>query len=314
MTLGPPPLFDREFRPFFDNIPQPLPALNDEQRLAARAAAVPSLNDLSLDGRYNVTEHEGNGIPLLVATPVDAEGPVACLYLLHYGGMVLGDARTAALAVLQHLAAPLGLAVVSATYRLAPDVRAPELANDGFAGLTWLADNAEQVGVDASRLILMGISGGGGLAASCALMARDRGGPDLRAVLLMYPMLDDRNETPSSHQMNGVGIWRRDDNVYAWDQVLGDRRGAADVGYDEAPSRATDLSGLPPTYLDCGSAETFRDEIVDFAQRIWFAGGSADLHVWDGAFHGFDLGAPDALVSRSSWQTKRDWVSRQLRD
>lgn len=311
--FGPPPPFDREFRLFFDNVPQPLPALTEEQRIAGRTGALSPLELLTLDGTYDVSEIEGDGIEMVLARPAGADGPTPCIYLLHYGGMIGGDPRSAALPVLQYLAGPLGLSVVSAKYRLAPDVQAPLLAEDGFTGLHWVADHAVEIGVDPDRIILMGISGGGGLAASCALMARDRNGPSLRGVLLMYPQLDDRLETPSTHQMSEVGIWRKPDNEFAWNAVLGQRRGAPDVTYEEAAARATDLSGLPPTYLDAGSAETFRDEIVDYAQRIWLAGGQADLHVWDGAFHGFDLGLPDSSLGRASWQNKRDWVTRQLR-
>lgn len=176
----------------------------------------------------------------------------------------------------------------------------------------WLAQEADGLGLDRDRLLLMGMSGGGGLAASCALMAHDRLGLGLRGQLLMYPMLDDRNDTPSAYQMMDVGIWRQADNDYAWRQVLGQNAGTDAVDYRAAAARADSLAGLPPAYLDVGSAETFRDEVVDFARRIWLAGEAADLHVWDGAFHGFDLVAPESRLGAASWRTKSDWVSRRI--
>lgn len=311
-SWGPPPAFDPECQARYDAMPYELPRMTDEILAAGRLGPRPSLEDLSLGGAFEVSEVEGNGVPLVVARPAGATGTTPVLYLLHPGGMILGSPHEGALPVLALLAQPLGLTVVSAGYRLAPEVRAPQLAEDAYSGLTWVAEHAEELRVDADRLVLMGISGGGGVAASCGLMARDRGGPDVRAQLLVYPMLDDRNDSPSSYQMKDVGIWRQADNDFAWRQVLGDRHGTDGVTHLDAAARATDLGGLPPTYLDAGSCETFRDEVVDFARGIWLAGGTADLHVWGGGFHGFDLVGPDTAIGASSWQTKRDWVSRQL--
>ncbi|MFD7097558.1 alpha/beta hydrolase, partial [Streptomyces xanthophaeus] len=76
--------------------------------------------------------------------------------------------------------------------------------------------------------------------------------------------------------------------------------------------RATDLSGLPPAYVDVGSAETFRDEDVAYADAIWRAGGQAELHVWPGAFHGFDSLAPDAALSRDARDARTRWLRRVL--
>jgi acetyl esterase/lipase len=311
-TWGPPPPFDAACRAAYEALPAGIPRMDEDVMRKARSQPGPSLADLTLNGAFEVSEATGSGVPLVIARPTAAGPVVPVIYLLHPGGMVLGDRFAGALPVLGLLAQPLGLALVSAGYRLAPEAQAPQLAEDCFAGLTWLADNAKDLGIDGDRIILMGISGGGGLAASCGLMARDRGGPRLLAQLLMYPMLDDRNDTPSSHQMADVGIWRKADNEFAWRKVLGERFGTDRVTAVDAAARAEDLSGLPPTFLDSGNAEIFRDEIVDYARRIWLAGGTADLHVWGGGFHGFDLVGPATPLGAASWQAKRDWIERQL--
>ena len=143
-----------------------------------------------------------------------------------------------------------------------------------------------------------------------ALIARDRGGPTLVGQLLNCPMLDDRNETVSSHQYDGIGAWDRNNNDTAWDALLGPRRGTSTVSSYAAPARARDLSGLPPAYIEVGAAEVFRDEAVDYASRIWAAGGQAELHVWAGGFHGFSGVAPDAVVSRAANATRDSWLER----
>jgi acetyl esterase/lipase len=172
--------------------------------------------------------------------------------------------------------------------------------------------HAAELGVDPARVIVGGVSAGGGLSAAVALLARDRGGPALAGQLLICPMLDDRNNTPSARQMAGLGVWDQSANNTGWTALLGDARGGPDVSPYAAPARATDLSGLPPAFVDVGSAETFRDEDVAYATRIWQAGGSAELHVWPGGFHAFFGMVPGASVSKAAIAAQRDWLRRLL--
>ena len=99
---------------------------------------------------------------------------------------------------------------------------------------------------------------------------------------------------------------------FGWDAYLGERRGSDDVSIYAAPARAGDLSGLPPAYLDCGSAEVFRDETVAYASALWAAGGDAELHVWPGAFHGFTSLMPSAAISATATAALADWTRRLL--
>jgi acetyl esterase/lipase len=143
-------------------------------------------------------------------------------------------------------------------------------------------------------------------------MARDRGGPVLAGQLLTQAMLDDRNDSISAQQMTGVGAWDRHANGVAWTALLGEDRGGPDVSPYAAPARATDLSGLPPTFIDVGSADTFRDEDVAYASRLWQAGCEAELHVWPGGCHGFDLMVPHAPISRAAREARLQWLHRLL--
>ena len=125
-------------------------------------------------------------------------------------------------------------------------------------------------------------------------------------------MLDDRFETASSQELDGEGVWDRNANLVGWTALLGDRRGGPDVSPYAAPARATDLSGLPRTYLDCGTAETFRDETTEYARRLSAAGVSVDLHLWGGGFHGFDMMVPTAALSQASAATRHEFLVRAL--
>ncbi|MFC4057603.1 alpha/beta hydrolase [Planomonospora corallina] len=272
---------------------------------------------LSRGGAFQVEERAVPGpagapdVSLLVCRPAGATAPLAAIYHTHGGGMILGDNRAGIDGVLD-LAQELRLAVVSVEYRLAPEHPHPAPVEDCYAGLVWTVAHAGELGIDPGRVVVGGASAGGGLAAALALLARDRGGPALAGQLLMCPMLDDRNDTPSTHQMAGLGVWDRTANETGWTALLGEARGGPDVSPYAAPARAADLSGLPPAFIDVGSAETFRDEDVAYASRIWQAGGSAELHVWPGGFHGFDLMAPQAAISQDARAARLRWLHRLL--
>ena len=235
--------------------------------------------------------------------------PAPCIYFVHGGGMVVGD-RFMGIPV--DLVARFGITAVAVEYRLAPEHPDPAPVVDCYAGLVWVAENAAELGIDPDRIVISGGSAGGGLAAGVTLLARDRHGPALVGSMLQCPMLDDRDRTVSTRQHEQAVSWDRHSNVTGWTALLGERVGGPDVSPYAAPARATDLSGLPPTFLDAGSAEVFRDEIVDYASRIWAAGGSAELHIWAGAFHGSDLMLPTAAVSVAAQEARTAWIARTL--
>ncbi|MFJ6617762.1 alpha/beta hydrolase [Kitasatospora sp. NPDC091335] len=289
------------------------------QERDAAARPRPALDRLRDDGRFEVEElrvprGDGEGeVTLVSARPAGVREELPLLYYLHGGGMVTGNAWSVLPRLLRGWALPLGLAVVSVEYRLAPGTRFPGAVEDCYAGLVRVAGHADGLGVDARRVVVGGKSAGGGLAAALALLARDRGGPVPAGQLLLSPMLDDRGDTFSSHQMTGHDTWDRTSNATAWQAVLGHRYGAADLSPYAAPARATDLSRLPAAYVEVGSAETFRDEAVAYANAIWQAGGEAELHVWPGACHGFDTLAPHAALSQDAHDARTRWLRRVLR-
>ncbi|HLZ71865.1 MAG TPA: alpha/beta hydrolase [Dehalococcoidia bacterium] len=210
------------------------------------------------------------------------------LYFMHGGGMIMGN-LDADNARLSQYVEQIGCVVVSVEYRLAPENPHPAPVEDCYAGLVWTAAHAGELGIDATRLAIGGGSAGGGLAAGTALLARDRGGPALCYQMLIYPMLDDRNTTPSSYAITDVGIWDRATSLNAWQALLGDQAGTEGVSPYAAPARATDLARLPAAYLDVGTADLFRDEDIAYAQRLMQAGVPVELHVYPGAYHAFEF-------------------------
>ncbi|MFJ9143115.1 alpha/beta hydrolase [Streptomyces griseus] len=280
--------------------PTVLPGLTREELAALRAARAAAVFPPPAEG-VRVTDHHLPGpgaVRLRVHRPrAAAAGPLPCLVWMHGGGMVLGtpemdDARLSAYVL------EAGCAVVSVDYRLAPEHPYPAPVEDCYRALRWTAEQADALGVDPERLAVGGISAGGGLAAATALLARDRGGPRLAFQLLLCPMLDDRNTTASSQEFTDPVTWPRANNLYGWAALLGPLADGDEVPPYAAPARATDLSGLPPAYVDVGELEVFRDECAQYALRLIAAGVSAEFHLWPGAFHGFDGVLPHLTLPR----------------
>lgn len=291
------------------------PPLKAEGIPALRAATAAYVEDLSAFDvertDLEVPGYQGVDIGLTVFRPrgLSADAPV--LYTIHGGGMIVGD-RLMSITPGLTWAVEHGAVLTTVEYRLAPEHPDPTPVEDCYAGLRWVAEHAAELGGDPSRIVVTGVSAGGGLAAGTALLARDRGGPALLGQLLVCPMLDDRDATVSARQYDGVGMWDRAANRVGWRALLGDRCGTADVSVHAAPARARDLSGLPATFLDVGSAEVFRDEVVAYATQLWADGGVAELHVWPGGTHGYDLIAPQAPVSRAAVRARTEWLGRLL--
>jgi acetyl esterase/lipase len=274
--------------------------------------------DALLDGHavdrreLTIPTPDGARLPVSIFSPAGARAAAApCVYWIHGGGMIMGD-RFSQIDIPLEWLGRFGVVVVSVDYRLAPEVTGTTLVDDCYQGLLWTAENAGDLGIDPARIVVAGASAGGGLAAGVTLMARDRGTPAIAAQMLICPMLDHRNDTTSSRQYSsGEGVWTREMNAFGWRSVLGGLTGEDVPGY-VSPAVAGDLSGLPATYVDAGTAEVFRDEDVDYATRIWAAGGQAELHIWAGGFHGFDALFPQVRVSAAARRTRDDWLARVL--
>lgn len=260
-----------------------------------------------------VPAKDGAPIPLSVFSPANTDRTTAapCVYWVHGGGMVMGD-RFSQIDIPLEWLDGFGAVVVSVDYRLAPEATGTALVEDCHQGLLWVAEHSAELGIDPARIVIAGASAGGGLAAGVTLLTRDLGTPAIAAQMLICPMLDHRNTSTSSRQYSGVpGVWTGEMNEFGWRSVLGELA-EDEVSAYISPSVADDLSGLPTTYVDTGSAEVFRDEATDYATRIWAAGGQAELHVWAGGFHGFDALYPQAHISGTARRTRTDWLARVL--
>jgi acetyl esterase/lipase len=243
--------------------------------------------------------------PLVVETFAPAEGGNRpCVLWFHGGGFLIGSAAMDA-ARLQEWTTTLGCVTVSVEYRLAPEHPYPAAHDDAVAALEWVIQSADALGVDTGRIVVGGASAGGGLAAATVLAARDRGLP-LAGQLLLYPMLDDRQQTPSSRWE--APVWPPAANQFGWRAYLGSRYGQEVPAY-AAPARCAQFEDLPPTLLVVGGADGFFDEDLDYVNRLTHAGVLTDLLVLAGAPHGFDMMAPDARATADTAAAVGHWLA-----
>ncbi len=234
-----------------------------------------------------------------------------CLFWIHGGGYVLGSPEQDDLRF-DRWCQRFDVVGVAVQYRLAPEHPYPAAIEDCYAGLRWVIGHGSELGIDTDRVGIGGPSGGGGLAAALALMARDRGELSIDYQLLIYPMIDD---TLTSGTANfDVPVWNRTSNRFGWSSYLGDRFGTDDVPVHAAAARATDLTGLPSTYLMVGTLDGFADEDIAYASRLNHAGVPVELHVYPGAPHGFEGFAPGAELSRQARRDINGWLARRLSD
>ena len=236
-------------------------------------------------------------VPLRLLKQPSNDEPMPVLLWFHGGGYVLGSAADNDNR-LADIANRVRCAVLSVDYRLAPEHPYPAAIDDGIAALNWLQANGASHGLDASNVVIGGASAGAGLAAALALKCRDDSLLIPRLQLLIYPMLDDRQSTPSSHAITDPCLWNRATNELAWTMYLGEYANRDDVPAYAAPARAGSLNQLAPAFIGVGDLDLFLDEDIDYAQRLLQSGTPAELHIYTGAIHGFDTLAPDSALAR----------------
>ncbi|KAF2149465.1 arylesterase/monooxygenase [Myriangium duriaei CBS 260.36] len=248
----------------------------------------------------HATAKDGHQIPILAFehTTITSSSPGPALLFLHAGGLILGSAADFAPQA-ANLAAATGRPVYSIEYRLAPSKHPyPVPLHDALAAFEYLQHNASELNIDPARIGLYGLSAGGNLAAGLALLTRDqRVSPPPAACMLLYPMLDDRTVQAVPAGIADKLRWKVGDNQTGWGAYLGDKYGTDGVDSYAAPARATDLSNLPPVYIDIGGLDLFTDEAMAFAQRLLRAGNRVELHVFPGVFHSWELVAPGIEAS-----------------
>ncbi|PWK83766.1 acetyl esterase/lipase [Lentzea atacamensis] len=310
---------DPELLPWLDMLPAV--ALTDYESLVAARDQRSRLNDLlpsyepvnPIDVRDTAVPGPSDApdVPVRIYSPAGRTEAVPGLVYIHGGGFVLGDLDMFHAIVLR-LVDELGIVIVSVDYRLAPEHPFPAPVEDCYAALKWVAAKADELGVDPRRIGVGGESAGGGLSAGTALLARDRGGPELCFQYLGIPELDDRLDTDSMRDYVDTPLWNRPNAIFSWASYLGTEPGGDDVSPYAAPARATDLAGLPPAFVTTCQYDPLRDEGIEYARRLAHAGVPTELRHYPATFHGSAF-VESAAITRRMFADEVDALRRGLR-
>jgi len=298
--------FDQEFAAALAanaDAPHPAPpAVGDVQTrrmvfeaiIAQASATQPMPSDVTTTD-FQLSTTDGDSVLMRWYTKHGAVPGPAAVYL-HGGGMILGSVDLFDGTVARYVSES-GVPMLSVDYRRAPEQLHPLPVEDSCGALVWLAEHADELGVDRTRIAVMVDSAGGGLAAAVTLLARERGGPAIARKILIMPMLDDRNTVPDP-ELTSFILWSYDDNLTGWGALLGSAFGGPDVSAYAAPARLTDAKDLPAAYIEVGQLDIFRDEDLEYARRLSAAGVQVEFHLHPGVPHEFDSIASASDVAR----------------
>ncbi|WP_229727699.1 alpha/beta hydrolase [Mycetocola zhadangensis] len=250
------------------------------------------------------------GLRLRIYEPRRSSGRPAVLWI-HGGGLVIGSPKQDDRLCLSTVAA-LGIPVVSVEYRLAPESPFPAALHDALTTWRWIHDNADALGIDPARVVVAGESAGGSIAASLVHKLHDDGGIQPAAQWLFAPMLDDRTAARRELDATDHPVWNNKANRFGWRSYLNQEPGAATVPPYSVPSRRSDLSNLPPTWLCAGDIELFYDEIAAYAERLRAAGVAVEFETVVGGAHGFENWAGNTQLAQNLIERAQRWLAATL--
>ena len=302
-------------QPLLEHYPQGFHVIEDivERRLAIRrwservVVEIPEsikVKSLYIDRNTKVKssepDHENHiEIRRFDSTRYESKGNKPALIFIHGGGMIIGDIDGSA-GICYKIAEALPISVFALSYRKAPENPYPAGLEDCVTATRWIFSHNDELGIDSENIGAYGPSAGGGLVLALALKLRDLGEKNLNYMMPIYPMIDDRCDTPAHKSPPLPGVWDSAANRQAWNWYLGGK--AAD--WYAAPSRAKDLSGLPPCYSDVGTFDLFLDDDVNFFKRLAGAEVPTQFHIFPGAFHGSENLAPGSPLSVKIWESR----------
>jgi len=270
------------------------------QAIDKMKASLPPIEGVGTEDRKVPGPVDAPDVDIRIYKPVGQFDSLPALLNIHGGGYVVGSVESEDFLVKQ-LVKDVRCVAVSVEYRLAPEHPFPAALEDCYAALKWLVMHTNELNVRQERIAIVGGSAGGGLAAALALLSRDRKEIDIAFQLLIYPMIDDSNIIQASATIPDTLLWSRESNLIGWRSYLGREPGGEDVSPYAAVFRETDLTGLPAAYICVGGLDLFLHEDMEYAQRLLKAGVPTDVHVYSGAWHGFNAYAPNADVSQRAY-------------
>lgn len=266
--------------------------------LSTKVLSVLKLKSLNCE-KIQIPRDDGTGFRVCVMRGKKTQGKTVGILWLHGGGYSLGAPEMAIMSFPRHLINNCNCVIISPDYTLSTVRPYPCTLNDAYTALLWMKNHKKELGISYDKIVVGGESAGGGLTAGLCIYARDKGENIIGFQMPLYPMLDDRITKSSAN--NNAPVWGTKENKSAWSIYLGDKVMNNNVPIYAAPARADDLSNLPPAITVIGTADPFYDETIDYFNRLNDAGVKADLEIYEGGYHAFDMMAPYAKISKDAY-------------
>ncbi|CAJ1178187.1 alpha/beta hydrolase [Companilactobacillus nantensis] len=252
---------------------------------------------------FYIPRRDGEKLRLCVYCRKDLnpKEPVTGLLWIHGGGYAFGIPEIETKTI-ERFIQTSNTVVVSPDYRLSLEAPYPAALHDAYDVLVWMKENVTNLGIKDNQIFVGGESAGGGLACAVTAYARDKKTVNVAYQIPLYPMLDDRMLTQSMID-NDAPVWNIKANQAAWKLYLGEKFQTEEVAPYAAPARLTNYAGLPPTFTFISDIEPFYDETREYIHNLQKAGVNAEMKVYHGAFHGFDLLAPNSKEANDAVAT-----------
>lgn len=231
---------------------------------------------------------DGYEIKLNIVRPEGKTEKLPVFMFIHGGGWVLGDYPTHKRLV-RDLVVGSGFAAVFVNYTRTPEAVYPQQINEIYAATKWVAENGDEINVDGKNLAIVGNSVGGNMSAVLALMAKDKGGPEIKLQVLMWLVADSDFERESWKQFGADRFLSAPLMKWMWDLYISDAEKRKEIYATPFNASIEQLKGLPPALIQVAENDILRDEGEDYGRKLDEAGVKVTTVRYDGMIHDFGL-------------------------
>jgi acetyl esterase len=286
-----------------------LPPLEAREVLVNAQASAPV--DLSgIEESEKTITADGYTIKLNIVRPEGSKGKLPVFIFIHGGGWVLGDYPTHKRMV-RDLVVLTGFAGVFVNYTRTPDAKYPRAVEEIYAATKWVAEHGDQINVDGKKLAVVGNSVGGNMTAVTALKAKERGGPEIKLQVMMWPVTDANFETDSFKQFGEKRFLTTPLMKWMWDLYTTDPKQRKEIYASPLQATVNQLAGLPPALIQVAESDILRDQGEEYGRKLDQAGVKVTTVRYDGMIH--DFGLLNALATEPGTRSLFEHAAAELK-
>ncbi|MCG2615746.1 alpha/beta hydrolase [Terrimonas sp. NA20] len=267
----------------------------DAREVLAGAQRSVEVNLSGVEESERTITQDGQTVNIHIVKPVDAKPSSPVFIFIHGGGWVLGDYPTHRRLV-RDLVFASGAVAVFPDYTPSPEAQYPVAINQIYAATKWVAEHGEEIGVNPKKLAVVGNSVGGNMTAAVGLMAKDKGGPEIKLLVMLWPVTNADFETGSYHQFGEGRFLSKKMMIWFWDNYLPDLSKRKEIYASPLEASLEQLKGLPPVIIQTAENDVLRDEGEAFAHKLDEAGVAVSLTRHGGMIHDYGLLNPITMM------------------